>query len=310
MGHMELLHHFVAVTSSDISAGYLSQDLWRITIPKIALSHDWLMHGILAVSALHTAHLRPEEQTMYWKRAAMHQDQALQGQQKALANPSPDNGDALFAFTLVIIYLCFADNLVESAEHEHVPLQGIIRCLHMSRGVRAIGPAVKHWVERGPLAHVLSLHPGSIKSGPTFREASTEAHFSRLLIFSSTNADLNEDHEMNDTESYACAASSLRASFLKIEAIPEDGPLTPPIWYWAVRLHASFVTRLSERHVVPLVLVAHWCVLLAHVQHHWWIQGWVDQTMDDITNCLPQDYREWLDWPLEKIREIYRNKGG
>ena len=309
MGHLELFHHFIAVTSSAISAGYLGLELWRMTIPKIALSHDWLMHSILAVSALHIARLRPEEQDMYWKRAAMHQDQALQGQQKALANPSPDNADALFAFTLVIIYLSFAaENLLEGAGRE--PLQGIIRCLHMLRGIRAISPAVKHWVEGGPLAHILSLHPGNIKSAPTFREASTEAHFSKLLVFSSTNADLNEDHEMNDTESYASAASSLRASFLKVEAIPEGGPLTPPIWHWAVRLHASFVTRLSERHVVPLVLVAHWCVLLTEVQHYWWIQGWVDKTMNDIQSCLPRENHEWLDWPAEKIREIRRIKGG
>ena len=179
----------------------------------------------------------------------------------------------------------------------------------MLRGVRAIAPAVKHFVEEGPLAPLLNLHPGNIKSNPTFREADTEAHFSRLLVFASTNADLNDDHEMNDTESYAAAASSLRASFLKVETIPRGQPTTPPIWHWAVRLPASFITRLRERHAVPLILVAHWCVLLAQAPHYWFIQGWVDQTMHDVTGSLLPEHREWLAWPIDRIQEIQRLKG-
>jgi len=307
MGQLELLHHFIAVTSSAISAGTLGFELWHMTIPKIALSHDWLMHSILAVSALHIAHLNPEQQRLYWRRAVVHQDQALQGQQKALANPTRENGDALFAFSLVIIYLAFASlKTLETAED--APLEGVIRCLHMLGGMRAIAPAVRHYVEEGPLAPLLHHHPGNIKSNPTFREAGTESHFSKLLVFASTNADLNDDQDMNDTESFAAAASSLRASYLKVEAIPEGQPMTPPIWHWAVRLPASFVTRLREGHCVPLILVAHWCVLLVQVQHYWFIQGWVDQTMGDLTRCLAQEYREWLDWPNERILEIRRVK--
>ena len=233
----------------------------------------------------------------------MHQDQALQGQQKALSNPSRQNGDALFAFTLVIIYLAFASlNTIETANSPL--LRGVLHCLHMLRGMDAIAPAVKHFVEEGPLAHLLKFHPGNIKSSPTFRDSNTEAHFSKLLIFASTNADLNEDGAMNDTESFAAAASSLRASFLKVEAIPEDQPKTPPIWHWAVRLSSSFLSRLSEGRCVPLVLVAHWCVLLVQVHNYWFIQGWVDHTMSEITSCLGEEHREWLNWPNEKIREI------
>ena len=305
MGHMELLHHFIAVTATAISPGSPGREIWHMTVPRIALSHEWLMHSILAVSALHIAHLRPEKCRMYRQRAAMHQDQALQGQQKALAKPTSENGDALFAFTLVITYLAFA--AVESPESaEERPLQGAIRCLHMLQGIRTIHSAVNRFVEQGPLGPLLNIHPGNIKSNPLFRDQFTEAHFSSLLIFASTNGDVNDDQEMHDTESYAGAASSLRASFLKVEAVPKGQPITPPIWSWAARLSHNFVTRFGEGKAVPLVLVAHWCVLLAQVPHYWFISGWVDQTMGEITLCLAQVHRQWLDWPNEKIREFRR----
>ncbi|KAL6713443.1 hypothetical protein ACLMJK_008908 [Lecanora helva] len=307
--HLELFHHFITITATAISAGSLTHDLWRMTVPQIALSHEWLMHGILAMAALHIAHLRPDMQSVYWKRALMHQDQAFQGQQKALTNPTPENADALFAFTLVVIFLSFAsEKALQGVGDMGYPLQAATRCLHMLRGIRAIDPAVKSFVERGPLAHLASLHPRNIRSNPTFRELSTEDHFSKLLVFSSTNADVNEDYEMSDTESYASAASSLRASFLKVEAVPEGEPMTPPIWHWAVRLHPSFVTRISERQVVPLILTAHWCVLLAQVQHYWFIQGWIDQTMAEIGACLAGEHHGWLDWPRSQIEEIRRMK--
>ena len=80
MAHLELLHHFITVTAAEMTAGNnMGQEIWHMTIPKIALSHEWLMHGILAVSALHMAYFSPGQQSVYWKRAALHQDQALQG---------------------------------------------------------------------------------------------------------------------------------------------------------------------------------------------------------------------------------------
>lgn len=127
LAHLELLHHFIAVTSYAISFGPLGHDVWHMIIPKIALSHDWLMHSILAVSGLHIAHLNPDQRDTYWKRAAIHQDHALQGQQRALANPGIQNGDALFAFTLTVIHLAFAAPNT-SEDNEEAPLKGLMRC--------------------------------------------------------------------------------------------------------------------------------------------------------------------------------------
>lgn len=178
----------------------------------------------------------------------------------------------------------------------------------MLRGIRAVSSTVKPFVQQGRLAHLLLLHPGNIKCNPTFSDSTTEAHFARLLIWSSTSSDLNDDLEMDDVENYPAAASSLRASFLKVEAIPKGESATPPIWHWAVRLPTSFIARLGEKHIVPLVLVAHWCVLLVQVRHYWWIQSWVDEQLGEIKACLPTGYQEWLRWPNEQIRDI-RAKG-
>ena len=304
MAHLELLHHFVTVTSYAITTGRISHVVWHDTVPHIALSHEFVMHALLAVSALHIAYLRPDQRMSYWKRAAMHQDRALQLQQLAMANPTRENADALFIFSFLIVYLALASPSSVDGTVVDTPLHAAIQCIHMFRGIRSILPSIRHWVEEGPLAHLLVLYSGHIKSNPTFRDPSTEDHFSKLLIFCSTAPDLNKDTEMDDVENFAAAASSLRASYLKVESVLEGDLYTPPIWHWAVRLPSSFVQRLGERHAVPLVLIAHWCVLLSQARHYWWIGDWLDKTMGEIEACLPQEYSQWLEWPTEKIREI------
>lgn len=308
MAHLELLHHWVAVTSYAITIGKVSHKVWCLTIPQIALSQEFLMHTILAVAALHKAHLEPEHRNEYWNRAAMHQDRAMQLQQVAMANPGPDNADALFVFSLMIIYLAFASPVSVDSQQDNMPLQGVIQCIHMLRGVHSIIPPIRHWVQQGPLGHLLLMNPSNIRSEPTFPDSITEEHFTRLLIFCSTTPDLNGQIEMEDVENFAAAASSLRASFLKAAAVVSDSPNTPPIWHWGVRLPFSFVERLADRHVVPLVLVAHWCALLAQIQHYWWVEGWVDRNMGEIEQCLPQEHHQWLEWPKQQIRENWEKR--
>lgn len=77
-----------------------------------------------------------------------------------------------------------------------------------------------------------------------------------------------------------------------------------PMWHWGARMPPEFAERLAQMDVVPLVLVAHWCMILPQIKHYWWVQGWVDRTMREIGEVLPQEYREWFDWPMGRIRLI------
>lgn len=307
MAHLELLHHFIAVTSEALGVETVLRQVWKLTIPEIALSHEFLMHSILAVAALHIAHLRPEQQRSYWERAALHQDRALEMQQEAMANAGPDNADALFSFSLLVIYFAFAAPKVSGSQESEEPLAGAVQCISIIRGIRYVVPPIQQWVEQGPLAQLLSFHPGNMKSNHSFRDPDTDRYFQRFLVMCSTNSEMNKTHEFEDIEQYAAAASTLRASFLKAESVADGALITPPIWHWACRLAPEFLQRLGKLHPIPLVLVAHWCVILAQIRQYWWIRGWVDHTMGHIQDYLPREYHEWLEWPTKMIQEQREN---
>ena len=233
----------------------------------------------------------------------MHQDRALELQQEAMAHASRENADALFSFSLLVIYYAFASPKASGSQDSEQPLAGAIQCISIMCGIRYVMPPIQQWVEEGPLAQLLSFHPNNMICNHSFSDPDTERYFQKFLVLCSTSSDMSKTHEFEDIEQYAAASSTLRVSFLQAEPKADGALNTPPIWNWACRLAPEFLQRLGKLHPIPLVLVAHWCVILAQIRQYWWIQGWVDHTMGQIKVSLPQEYHEWLDWPTKQIQE-------
>jgi hypothetical protein len=68
LGDMELLHHFTASTAPTLSTNSQLQRLWQDCIPRLALSADYVLLSILAISSLHLAYLRPQRRQFHWNR--------------------------------------------------------------------------------------------------------------------------------------------------------------------------------------------------------------------------------------------------
>lgn len=69
---LELMHHYSAASSDTLALRADMQHVWRMTIPEIAYQSPMLMHGILAVAAMHKAYLLPSRRRTYLDLAAFH----------------------------------------------------------------------------------------------------------------------------------------------------------------------------------------------------------------------------------------------
>ena len=47
------MHHFTSSTCFQLADSTKEAGLWQITIPKMAFHHPFLLHGLLALAALH-----------------------------------------------------------------------------------------------------------------------------------------------------------------------------------------------------------------------------------------------------------------
>jgi hypothetical protein len=101
---MELMHHYSDhVVNTPLAASENIQRLWKTTIPQQALQHAMLLHGLLALSALSLAYMRPAESAKYLSLCDKHQTIAIAGYRTVLNGEiTPHNAHALFALASTI----------------------------------------------------------------------------------------------------------------------------------------------------------------------------------------------------------------
>lgn len=77
--------------------------LWRDYIPQQAIKHPFLMHGILALAALHLAHHRPSSSVQLLQTCDKHQAIALEKFRSILSSPVDFQlADARFALAATL----------------------------------------------------------------------------------------------------------------------------------------------------------------------------------------------------------------
>jgi hypothetical protein len=136
---LKLFHHFTievltALTRKD------SQDvhLFQTSIPKLALSHEFLLDTILALSALHLEHLKSNTGKSWIRTGLDYQDRALPAFNKALAQITSGNCEAVTVCVMLMIVLVLAIPSVADGSVSSDPISEIISLRNLLHGIRHI----------------------------------------------------------------------------------------------------------------------------------------------------------------------------
>ena len=98
---LELMHHYTASTYTTLSADPTIRSLWRGPVVRMALGCPYLMRAVLAVSALHLAHYRPEAKDRYLCVALQHHQLASRHAAALMSDLSRVEGENLFVFSVL-----------------------------------------------------------------------------------------------------------------------------------------------------------------------------------------------------------------
>lgn len=106
---LELVINWFTSAVYTISYDNYTLSLAQTFIPKQALEHGFLMHGILAISALHLAHPKSgEDQKDYIRVATAHHNEGLAMYRSELQNITTFNYSACIAFSNITMMCSFA----------------------------------------------------------------------------------------------------------------------------------------------------------------------------------------------------------
>lgn len=136
---LELMHHYCTVTSNTLAHHEGARHVWRTVFPQEGYTHEYIMHGVLSLAALHKASLIPSRRKTYLTRAAHHYSIGQESFTALLQDVTSTNWRPVFCFaTVVIAYvLCLpAQSGADSAAT--TPVSKTLQLFSVTKGIKAV----------------------------------------------------------------------------------------------------------------------------------------------------------------------------
>lgn len=296
---LELLHFYTVATSLTLSSRPELQRIWQDVVPRLAFSHQFLLHGILAFSALHLARLQPERKTLLDTQASAHHDTGLTLFKIAMSNITPENCDACFAFSSITAAYAWASSdqsgdlfFLESSAC------GDVEWVSLLRGVHTLLKVAGEWMEGGAMK--LMLQPRHLE--PELARAMDPEVSDKLTTLSqlwdcSAHLNLHEVEALNETLALLQEACGLVASSI----IDPEIDVILVVYGWPIQVPETFFTMVKDQKPEALILLAHYSILLDKVNQLWYTKGMSRRLLQTIHNKLGKEWECWLTWPLQNL---------
>ncbi|EEH04241.1 C6 zinc finger domain-containing protein [Histoplasma capsulatum G186AR] len=289
---LKLMHHYTTVTCTTLSNTPEHIDIWRTVIPKEALAHPFLMHGLLSLSALHLIESSSNDdpnRRKYVELATMHQHLALAAFRPVLNDITPSNCNAVFAFSSLIAALAFAFSRFVGRPGGGEPVAELLQDFLLFRGVESVLSTFWEIIQKGELGPMIR-RPAINASQPISKDVINALDYLH---------DCNGDHvtqlsaEEKDANNHAIR--ELRISFERPASSWEN------VFRWPILLPEAYLAHLKARKPMALVILAHYCVVLSRLDSCWWSQGWATHLFEAIYRSLGTSWRPLLRWPMQMV---------
>ena len=287
---LELMVQWCNSTYETISRSPRLDRIWRSHVTEEALSQPFLMHGVLAVSALHLAHTGADDRRPgYISTAVAHQNQALALFRALLGDINPANAKAMFCFaSLVVVYAFGFPHVSDSDPASSV--NDLYQVFVLSRGVQQVIHQVRTSLLDSPFRTLLQLDEYTPRLPDGTRLA--------LDKLKETNHACGVSDTTHDTAAYESVVDNLAE---ELGAVHVGIDANTAACRWAIRLKPAYMESLREHRPLALVVLAHYCVLLYQLRQNWCLDRWGARVARAIWSMLDHEWRPMTDWPMREI---------
>ncbi|KAE8372333.1 hypothetical protein BDV26DRAFT_103331 [Aspergillus bertholletiae] len=291
---LELLHHWHTATAASLAHSTSRQDLFRITVPDIALSYPFLMHSLLAVSALHIARTcPPENRHRYTEAAIKHNDLSLSLCTPLLSNVTSENCHALFAFS------CFVAIFAYAAQHpasccDTLDVGDVVKVFKLVRGAGSIVGQARPWIEQGEMRQLLN-------AGRSLRQASMTKYALELCARLQEIIEQHANVLLQDKRvgpSLSASFEHLRDVFRRCATLEDPNSLMA----WPVLVDAGYLDLLLEGEPTSFVILGHYGAALELLGDEWWLDGWGEF----LVNLALKRLGTAGEWKMARCLELVR----
>jgi hypothetical protein len=288
---LQLMHNYTTATCYTISANPVLKEIWRLEVPKLAFQWDFVMRGVLAISALHLAHFREDKREYYTAYALYQHELGLREVMSLLLNVNDENCSALFVFATLHVLLALGRPR-DAGDFLLFRNAGAAELVILVRGVRAIIESSHDSLLTGPLGPIMRMGRDQTKF------LSEQTH--EIEPLRNLRASINEHcTSSQDREAFNRALDALGKCFAASRNVGAAETAGILVWFW--RLPDRYLELVKSMNPEALSIFAHFCVLLKRLEPMWWMQGWSIHLLEKIYHSLDQDLRHWIRWPIEEL---------
>jgi len=291
---LELFYHYTHDTNLTVFSNATLYKIWTTDVVVDSFQHPFLLHMILAVSALHLAHTgSPERRELYRVAAAQHQQQGLRQFTPMINHITTRNCDALFSCATFIVMFAAAMPQSPGMDIQAETFEKLFCLAQLTKGVFSIIEGAGEWIRSGKL--------GQIFDGDRWDETQvTPLSNDTVTAFESIdqliNAEGNDHNRAVHAEAMMWLRKTLNAVHKNIDH-PSIGFMflifTPP----------SFMELLRQKDQLALVILAHWAIILHGSRHLWYIKNWGLHLLEASYQELQPEWRKCITWPMQQLRK-------
>ncbi|KAH8896377.1 hypothetical protein GQ53DRAFT_838529 [Thozetella sp. PMI_491] len=303
VGNLELLHFYTTTTSFTLSIRPELQKIWQQVVPQIAFSHAFLLHGILAFSALHLARSQPARKGILYKEASSHHDIGLAMFRTAMMNLTPYNYDACLAFSTIIAAYTWAssdqtgDLFFSDTPSSHG--ESSVDWASLLRGVYSLLGTAGEWMASSSMQKI--VHPRPID--PKIAKAADPEVSVKLTALrqlwdpSPGNFNAAELEALEETLNLLHADCGLVTSSCEEDEID----IVSFVYAWPIKVPGAFLLMVKQLKPEALIVLAHYSLLLNRADQVWYMRGMSRRLLKSIHSKIGDEWESWIAWPLQKL---------
>lgn len=293
---LELLHNWTISTSSTLSANPQVRDLWRIIVPQIGFSTQYILNGILALSALHMARYNPTRRDRLLSLATGYHTASLEEALPLMPSISAQSCGNLFLFAVLTTCFTFAN----TKEVHDMPIVGngtLPEWLYLLRGINTVVETDESAMVSSPASLVYSTtnlsHEFWITHTPVEHDALAEL---QAKILRNTIAGSSKQNILLKT------INILKRSytFLGNSSFQEDEK-SRAFYSWLLKISDEYIQLLKDADSQALCILAFFSVLMRDLEKKWWLEGWAIRLIRRVYHLLDEAHRLWIVWPIEQL---------
>lgn len=277
-----------------------TKHIWGDYVPQQAIKYPFLMHGILATSALHLAYLNRYRSGHYLQLSDKHQTVAVRTYRSLLdTDINAENADALFILASIISVTTMARSC-EEAEVADVPrcmsMESVTEFFFLTRGVRDVIHAAYEYISAGPMTALFDsqkMPPGTQVQLPV--EVKQQFHAITHLL----------DGWGLDPEALVHCKRALADLREVYETIAYFAPTsfieTGTVWRWPINVPTGFVRLVAACNQPALVIFMYFAAIVSAVRNTWYNEKWSEFAINGASVTLDESMRHWTEWPRLQV---------